>query len=84
MKILGKNENSERFLKGVLYQGKPLKNPVSAPGQSNRIKEFDPILICSAFKKNRFYVFSKREPEETDEKHRGFQIIYNYLFIFIF
>ena len=28
----------------------------------------DPILICTSFKKNRFYLFSKRHPEETDDK----------------
>lgn len=24
----------------------------------------DPTIICSAYKKNRFYLFSRREPEE--------------------
>ena len=25
----------------------------------------DPTLFCTAFKKNRFYLFSKRQPKET-------------------
>ncbi|KAM3847210.1 peptidylprolyl isomerase domain and WD repeat-containing protein 1 isoform 2-T2 [Vipera latastei] len=27
--------------------------------------QVDPTIICTAFKKNRFYVFTKREPEDT-------------------
>ena len=25
----------------------------------------DPTLICTAYKKNRFYMFTRREPEDT-------------------
>jgi peptidylprolyl isomerase domain and WD repeat-containing protein 1 len=28
-------------------------------------KEIDPLILCSAFKKHRFYIFSRREPEDV-------------------
>ena len=35
------------------------------------IAKFDPTLVCTAIKKNRFYLFSKREPMETGAKETG-------------
>ncbi|EFC39146.1 predicted protein [Naegleria gruberi] len=35
-----------------------------------KLDYLDPTLFCSAYKKNRFYMFSKREPSEDDE-HTG-------------
>jgi hypothetical protein len=37
----------------------------------NKTIENDPILFCTAFKRSRFYLFSKDEPE-TDGNHKGF------------
>ena len=51
----------------ALYQGRPLKNPsgnIGHGGKSSQVKQKDPTLYTSAFKKNRFYIFSRREPEE--------------------
>ncbi|XP_024539754.1 peptidyl-prolyl cis-trans isomerase CYP71 isoform X2 [Selaginella moellendorffii] len=31
----------------------------------------DPTLICCAFKKHRFYIFSRREPEEAEDASKG-------------
>jgi peptidylprolyl isomerase domain and WD repeat-containing protein 1 len=36
-------------------------------GKSSMEKISDPTLVCSAFKKNRFYMFSQREPEDPDD-----------------
>jgi peptidylprolyl isomerase domain and WD repeat-containing protein 1 len=33
----------------------------------------DPTLFCVAFKKNRFYLFNKREPSENDDKNIMFK-----------
>jgi peptidylprolyl isomerase domain and WD repeat-containing protein 1 len=70
VRILGKVESSERFLAVSLYSGKPKKKRLDgsvfdADGNTATDAESDPMLICSSFKKNRFYVFSKREPAET-------------------
>ena len=35
------------------------------------VAKFDPTLVSTAFKKNRFYLFSKREPMETGAKEIG-------------
>lgn len=57
-------------MKCVLYQGKPMKNPSGTSGggggASSQKKEADPTLYCTAFKKSRFYIFSKREPQDTE------------------
>lgn len=33
--------------------------------------ESDPILVCTAFKSGRFFIFSRREPEETEGAMHG-------------
>jgi hypothetical protein len=48
-----------------------MKNPTGSSGQggsSSQKKEPDPSIFCTAFKKNRFYIFTKREPEDTEDK----------------
>ncbi len=35
------------------------------------LSEVDPLLVCSAYKKNRFYIFSRREPVENPELQTG-------------
>ncbi len=29
----------------------------------------DPTLFCTAYKKNRFYMFTRREPDETNKRY---------------
>ena len=67
-RILGKVENTERFLGLALYQG--------IPGTGGRTKrmgagispaESDPMLVACAYKRQRLYLFSRREPPDTDE-----------------
>lgn len=69
--ILGKQENI-RVMQLALFQGiakehccaatiemKASENPVLQNVQ------VDPTIVCTSFKKNRFYMFTKQEPEDT-------------------
>ncbi|KAK9892527.1 hypothetical protein WA026_020512 [Henosepilachna vigintioctopunctata] len=69
-KIIGKNENL-RILEIALYQGSASKNKAAVTleieASNNPTLEAlkpDPTLICTAYKKSRFYLFSRREPDE--------------------
>lgn len=71
VRTLGKSENA-RFLQVSLFQGTGKKQKaavdVEMVASDNPILQnvlFDPILFCTAFKKNRFYMFTQREPEDT-------------------
>ncbi|XP_022087766.1 peptidylprolyl isomerase domain and WD repeat-containing protein 1-like isoform X2 [Acanthaster planci] len=70
-RMLGKPENI-RFLQLALHQGvsKPSKAALSVEMQASDNPTLvnvtsDPTLVCTAFKKNRFYLFSVREPEDA-------------------
>jgi peptidylprolyl isomerase domain and WD repeat-containing protein 1 len=41
-----------------------MKNVKGQTGSQGVQKEIDPLILCSAFKKHRFYIFSRREPED--------------------
>ncbi|CAD7931451.1 unnamed protein product [Amoebophrya sp. A25] len=66
--LLGKVESSERFLQCVLFQGRSLKQGVAA-GESvagkARAENRDPTLFATSFRRNRFYLFTRRDPDET-------------------
>jgi len=70
VKILGKKENV-RFLNIALYQGNP-NRPTAAITMEMRASDnpsleklsTDPTVVCTGFKKNRFYLFSRREPDQ--------------------
>ncbi|GMF58391.1 unnamed protein product [Phytophthora fragariaefolia] len=82
VKVLGKVESSDRFLRLSLFQGKPkvntqfekhlkaasgLKHEAEVMSDStNDLDTIDPTLFCTSFKRNRFFLFSTREPEEED------------------
>ena len=79
-RLLGKVENTERFLWLALFQGKPKEEGQSASAavgsglikaseSAMTAKGEDPMLFCTAFKKNRFYYFSQREPEDGVDAH---------------
>lgn len=76
-RFIGESE-SLRFLNISLYQGAPKKKAVvtleMATSDNSVYKESeatDPTLYCTAYKKNRFYCFSRRGPEESDDtSHR--------------
>lgn len=68
IKILGKPENP-RFLNIALFQGSGKKakaaTDVTTAASDNPLlqQQFqDPILLATAYKKNRFYLFTRREP----------------------
>lgn len=71
-KIYGKTENI-RPISISLYQGIPNKSAdVSLESKSAENPhldqiQMDPNLFCSSYKKNRFYIFSKFNPEDTSE-----------------
>ncbi|CAM6084521.1 unnamed protein product [Calypogeia fissa] len=77
VRIIGKVENTERFLRVALFQGasssKRVKKIPTAVANVNDKKEplTDPTLLCCAFKKHRFYLFSRREPEEAEDTTKG-------------
>jgi len=58
IRLMGKFENTERFLTLALYTGRP-----KAVGQVGDADP-DPTLIACAYKKSRFYLFSSREPRD--------------------
>lgn len=44
-----------------------MRNPASSSSAQEQRKGTDPLLICTAFKKNRFYLFSRRLPDIDTE-----------------
>lgn len=77
VRILGKVENQERFLNLCLFQGVPTETGMSyaqvqghgmieASDTAQKIIGEDPCIFATAYKKPRFYWFSKREPEDPD------------------
>jgi len=62
VRILGKVEQTERFLGIALFQGKPMKKKVeqgvAIVEDENDSKEMaDPMAICTAYNKQRFFIF---------------------------
>jgi len=62
VRLLGKVESNERFLSVALYQGTPKVKVGTQTALATA--EADPTLICTSHGKNRFFYFTKREPEE--------------------
>ncbi|RXM96902.1 Peptidylprolyl isomerase domain and WD repeat-containing protein 1 [Acipenser ruthenus] len=71
VRILGKQENI-RVVQLGLFQGiakvhhaAPTIEMKASDNPALQRAEPDPTIFCTAFKKNRFYMFTKREPEDT-------------------
>ncbi|XP_044000395.1 peptidylprolyl isomerase domain and WD repeat-containing protein 1 [Gambusia affinis] len=71
VRILGKQENI-RVVQLCLFQGvakamevAPTIEMKASDNPALQNVEPDPTIFCTAFKKNRFYMFTKREPEDT-------------------
>lgn len=82
MRLLGKDEN-QRFVCLALYQGVPGKRMAlsleSAASENPALREKDqrdPTLICTAYKRNRFFLFTHRDPE-SEEESRGERDVFN-------
>ncbi|CAG8560024.1 9235_t:CDS:10 [Diversispora eburnea] len=81
-RLIGKTE-PHRFLNLSLYQGAPMKKGMItmalAASENPLMKESesrDPTLFCTAFKRNRFFMFTTREPD-AHESHKGDRDVYN-------
>ncbi|KDQ09914.1 hypothetical protein BOTBODRAFT_36728 [Botryobasidium botryosum FD-172 SS1] len=81
VRLLGKDETG-RWLNVDLYQGAPAKKgftTVAMAASANPIlasKELrDPTLFCTAYKRQRFYMFTRSEPE--DNKAQGDRDVFN-------
>lgn len=71
IRIMGKPENI-RPMQLALFQGKARKTTAAvtvemeaAENPTLEMNRPDPTLFCTAYKKNRFYMFTRREPEDT-------------------
>ncbi|KAK7595234.1 hypothetical protein V9T40_001667 [Parthenolecanium corni] len=70
-KIIGKTENL-RILRIALFQGIVTKSKAAVTVEMKASEnpnlesvQPDPTLFCTALKKNRFYIFTRREPDDT-------------------
>ena len=72
-RILGKVENSERFLRLALYQGVPSSGTTKSKrlGAGVKVHETDPTLVACAHNRPRLFLFTRREPADTDEAAAG-------------
>eukprot|EP00455_Lapot_gusevi_P044681 TRINITY_DN5619_c0_g1_i1.p1 TRINITY_DN5619_c0_g1~~TRINITY_DN5619_c0_g1_i1.p1 ORF type:complete len:639 (+),score=152.33 TRINITY_DN5619_c0_g1_i1:74-1990(+) len=81
VRLLGKLENTQRFLRIALFQGKPKQvgasvvqslglSAVTASASAVARTPEDPMIVCTAYKKERFYMFTNRPPHEPDA-HTG-------------
>ena len=67
-RVLGKVENTERFLRVDLYQGGHKAGAATKLGGPDAKQVFsDPTIIALAFQRPRFFLFTRREPEDTDD-----------------
>ncbi|GBF99133.1 peptidyl-prolyl cis-trans isomerase [Raphidocelis subcapitata] len=70
-RLLGKVENSERFLKLALYQGVPKKVKARAHSADVKLPTRDPTLVATAYRKQRLYLFTRREPADAEDAAAG-------------
>ncbi|CAG8579835.1 474_t:CDS:10 [Paraglomus brasilianum] len=82
VRLIGKTE-THRFLNVDLYQGKPRRKALitlaMAASDNPLMKESeaaDSTLFCTAYKRNRFFMFTRREPDAQDS-HKGDRDIFN-------
>ncbi|KAE8259794.1 hypothetical protein A4X13_0g766 [Tilletia indica] len=76
-RLLGKDETS-RFLNLSIYQGAPAKKAVTNialaasdnPLMMNK-EQIDPTLFCTAYKRSRFYLFTREEPDSDPKGKAG-------------
>eukprot|EP00002_Diphylleia_rotans_P015692 TRINITY_DN303_c0_g4_i1.p1 TRINITY_DN303_c0_g4~~TRINITY_DN303_c0_g4_i1.p1 ORF type:complete len:512 (-),score=85.81 TRINITY_DN303_c0_g4_i1:149-1684(-) len=70
VRILGNLEHTTRFLTVSLFQGRAKQSLVGS-GYTMKSDSNDPTLFCTAYKKQRFYMFSRREPRDGDDEQVG-------------
>ncbi|XP_018329103.1 peptidylprolyl isomerase domain and WD repeat-containing protein 1 [Agrilus planipennis] len=71
VKIIGKQENF-RILHIALYQGSAKRSKATVTFEMEASEnptleaiQPDPTIVCTAYKKSRFYLFSRHEPDES-------------------
>ncbi|KAI8994143.1 hypothetical protein BD414DRAFT_274653 [Trametes punicea] len=76
VRLLGKDE-TVRFMHLTLYQGAPAKKgrtTVAAAASANPLlaekSVRDPTLVCTGYKRQRFYMFTRSEPEDDKSGDR--------------
>eukprot|EP00775_Hariotina_reticulata_P004271 gene4271-4523_t len=70
-RLLGKAENTERFVKIALWQGMPKKHKIRPGVPEIKLPERDPTLVAAAYKKQRLFLFTRREPADADDAATG-------------
>ena len=50
----------------AVYQGEAMRNPAGSSNAQGERKSSDPTIYCTAFRKNRLYIFSRRQPDLAD------------------
>ncbi|KAF9046595.1 peptidyl-prolyl cis-trans isomerase [Panaeolus papilionaceus] len=75
-RLLGKDE-VVRFMNLTVYQGAPAKKTITTMAMAASANPIladkgqrDPTLVCTGYKKNRFYVFTRSEPEDNKSGDR--------------
>eukprot|EP01134_Creolimax_fragrantissima_P000761 CFRG0761T1 len=77
VRVMGKPESTVRIMRLALYQGRPVKAAATLslemqtsanPGLEVHAKQ-DPTMFCTGYNKNRFYLFSRRDREETEGEY---------------
>ncbi|RKO92503.1 hypothetical protein BDK51DRAFT_36400 [Blyttiomyces helicus] len=83
VRLIGKSE-TQRFMNVALYQGAPRRKTVvtleMAASDNPTYQESeatDPTLFCTAYKRNRFYSFSRREPDSEESSSGATRDIFN-------
>ncbi|KAJ1941651.1 Peptidyl-prolyl cis-trans isomerase cyp15 [Kickxella alabastrina] len=71
VRILGKPE-SHRFVQIALVQSTPESNNtrldlVASANPAAKNIDIDPTVFCTAFKRNRFYMFTREEPDHSEQ-----------------
>ncbi|KAJ3242477.1 hypothetical protein HDU81_003185 [Chytriomyces hyalinus] len=71
-RLVGKMEN-QRFMNIALYQGAPKKKSIvthaMAASENAALREtenLDPTIFATAYKRNRFYILTRREPDSGE------------------
>ncbi|KAI0771377.1 peptidyl-prolyl cis-trans isomerase [Irpex lacteus] len=76
VRLLGKDE-TVRWMRLTLYQGAPAKKGITTAAAAASANPLlaergarDPTLVCSGYKRQRFYMFTRTEPEDDKSGDR--------------
>jgi len=77
IRLIGKVENTERFTHLALFQGRARLSATMIGSGAKITEDNDPTLLCCAFKKSRFFLFTGREPMEPDGDEQVGRDVFN-------